>query len=417
MRARSSDFLGGRAALTRRQLLLLGALLPALQFCGRQASPARRLRVFLPLDAYERAIFEREILPPFARQHGVAVTLEPGTGAEVVERLRTSAGGATGSLALAAIDLETLGGLVTARAVAPLNAYRARLPRETPPACVQAIESAGTLYALPWRPAIWVSFYNREALAARQLAPPTTWDAFRDVATRLHDAGATGQAALQGAAGGPAAQSLVELVWAFGGDPLALDDPGSLAAANALAGLAPVLAPSSTSAKVDTLTTALGNGSVALGPNWAAVARDLLQRGGERAIATYSGPAGPVGGFRLISGQVLVVPASAGAEPLTAALLDYLWSAPVQRQLAARLAWLPLRPSAYDALPDWFRPTGFAARDALATARALPPLPNRDAVDAILGDTFRALAFAGVPARDALANGAARLRALPVTPS
>ena len=232
------------------------------------------------------------------------------------------------------------------------------------------------------------------------------------MAAAARAANGDGLVAAQGAEGAAAAQSLIELVWACGGDPLALDDAGSRAAGAYLERLAPALAPVSAEAKFDSMTTALGSDRVALGANWAVVAADLLQRGGKRGIGVYAGPAGPSGNARLLSGQVLVAPAKAAGRAGALALARYLWSRPVQEQLAANLAWTPMRTDAFDAAPEWQRPVATIALGALRAARALPPLPDRDAANAALSDAFRGIAFQQVPPAQALDRAASRLRAL-----
>ena len=400
------------ARLTRRRLLLLGAALPVLHACGRGAATPATLRVFLPLDPYERSIVERQVLPPFEQRRGVRVQLEGGTGAEAIERLLQEQRAGQPTVDLLAIDVERLGELVAAGAVQELEAARPRLPGDLIPSLLPALESAGRLVALPLRPAVWVTFYNAPLLAGQGLAPPATWDALLAAAEALRGPSGEGLVALQGSEGGPAAQSLVELVWAFGGDPLRLDDAGSRAAASYLQRLVPHLAPASATAKFDTMTAALAGEHVALGPNWAVVAADLLQRGGKRDIAAYPGPTGPAGRGRLVSGQVLVIPRGVTQREHAMALAEHLWSAEIQRLLAGELAWTPLRADAFDAAPEWQRPVATAVLEALQTARALPPLRDRNEFDAILGEAFRAIAFERVEPQTALAQAAVRLRTL-----
>ncbi|HEX5502776.1 MAG TPA: extracellular solute-binding protein [Thermomicrobiales bacterium] len=400
---------GAGPALTRRRLLLLGAALPLLHACGRAARPAATIRAYIPLEAYERAIFTQRLLPAFTRDSGVAVELAGGTGGEALAWLQGDQPAGDAHLDLAVIAVEDLGGLIAADRLSALDDQRAALPARTVSTLLGALEARGTLYALPLRPSLWLAYANRAALAARGLAPPATWDALRDTARALHAAG-QGQVVLQGAAGRPAAQSLIELVWAFGGDPLTLSDAGSLDAATYLADLAPALSPLSPDAQIDTVTAALGDGRAAFAPNWALVAGTLLQHAGLRDLALDPGPAGPAGAVHLLSGQALVVPRASADRDAALAFARYLLSLPVQRSLAGDLAWLPMRADAFDAAPAWQRPVVDAASAALAHARALPPTLDRARLDAALGDAFRSIAFDRADPRAALARAAARLR-------
>lgn len=411
LRRREPDRQRRAPSLTRRQLLLGGATAALLAGCGGArpgAAPVATLRVLLSLNAYEREFFGRAVLPPFEERHRVRVELASGTSSEAIDRLS----GGQRDLDLLAVDREALGMLIAGGLARDVDAARGAVPEEVVPSVLPGLERGGRLYALPLRPAVWTTFYNGATLEAAGLTPPATWDELLAVARRLHGIAEGGRVALQGAEGPPAAQSLIELVWAFGGDPLALDDAGSLAAATFLQRLAPALAPLSRDTKLDSMTTALGSDRVALGPNWSFVAADLVQRGGKREIGVYAGPAGPGGLARLVSGQVLIVPAGAPNPDGALALAAHLWSKPIQELLAGQLAWLPLRRDAFDAAPEWQRAVAGAAREALLAARTLPPLRDRETLDTILGDAFRQIAFAGTPPREALDRAAGLLRGL-----
>lgn len=401
----------GRPRFSRRGFLVAGALTPLIAGCTRQPAPRPVLHVFLGLDAYERTLFERELLPAFARRTGTEVWLAGGTPAEMRERIAAPPLGEERP-DLAALDLEMLGDLAPAGAVASLEDYRVHLPPTAPAAVVGALAWNGALVALPWRPAVWLNYYDRASFSAAGIAPPETWAALPRAANALRSTSATTGIALQGAAGGPAAQTLLELVWSFGGDPLRLDDAGSLTACRYVASIAPLLSSVTATAKIDSMSTALSTGRIAWGPNWSVAARDLLQKAGEPELTAYVGPAGPGGATHLISGQVLVIPRHATKRELALQFVDYLWSPSTQRWLAARLAWPPLLPEAFDALPAWQQPIAGALASAFASARFLPPLPDRAALESILSDVFRAIAFEHHPVDGVLQDGAARLQRL-----
>ena len=401
--------------LTRRHLLATAAGLalttvPFLSGCGTVAAPRTPLRVNLRLTAYERAFFARAILPPFEEANNARVEFTSGTTDEAIGALR----GGTSQVDLLAVDTEILGLLIAERLTTDLSAERERLRAEVIPSTLAAGEAGGALHALPYRPTTWITFYNSARLAAADVMPPRTWDELLVTADRLRAPDGAGQVALQGATtetvGGPAAQTLVELVWAFGGDPLTLADAGSRAAGDFLARLAPLLAPASWEAKFDTLTRDLANDRVALGPNWPVVATDLIQRGGKADIAATPTIAGPAGGPRVLSGQVLIIPKNATQPELARAFAAHLRGEETQAALARELAWFPLREDAFAFAPTWQQPIAAAALDALRGARALPPLANREAFDAALGVAFRQIAFEGIAPASALATAAERLR-------
>lgn len=385
------------------------ALAPLLGGCRTgSATPRGTLRVHLRLTAYERAFFERAILPAFARDHGLSITWVDGTGNEVLSRL----GDPQAGIDLITVDTERLGPLIAGRLLQPLDDQRDALG--TPPwrGMLPALEAAGTLYALPYRPTVWVSFYDRALLDAARLAPPPTWDETLRAAERLAETGATARIALQGGAGEPGARTLTELIWAFGGDPLAPAEGGALAAGAFLARLGPRLAAVSREGSFATMTRALGTGEVAIGPNWPSVATDLIQRGGQPQIAAYPGPAGPQGGARLLSGQALAVPRSAPGADGARRFAAFLRDPAIQATLARELAWPPAIESALDAVPAWQRGIATATLAALRGARALPPLAHREEFDGAMGDAFRSIAFGGAAAEAALQRAAGAVRGI-----
>lgn len=385
------------------------AVTPLLGGCrATPAAPTRAVRVHVDLSGYERAFFERSILPAIARDLGIAVQLVEGNANAVIGRL----GDPQVGVDLIAVDLERLGTLIATGLLLPLDETRPTLQEPIWQGMLPALTSGGKLYAVPYRPSTWVTYYNRATLAAAQLAPPQTWEDFLVAATRLTESQAPARAALQGAAGDPAARTLIELIWAFGGDPLAPTSNGALRAGEFAARLRSHLAPLSPDASISPMTTALGTGTVAIGPNWPWVAADMIQRGGQTDITAYVGPSGPSGGARLLAGPVMVVPRYSADLDGALRIAAYLRAPATQATLARELAWLPSVASALDAVPTWQREVAITAQTALRGARTLPPLGMRSTLDEALGEALRAILFNGEAASTALARAAGKMRGL-----
>ncbi len=400
---------------TRRHFLAAGlglAALPLLAGCGAGGAsvPPVTLRVHLNLTAYERSVFMRLVLPPFEAAQGARVELTDGTTDEAIGALRDD----NGALDLLAVDTEALGGLLAGNLASDVSDQRAALPDGIVPSVLGALEANGTLHALPYRPTTWITYYNTALFGAARLDPPRTWDELLTAATALRTPNGGGLVELQGAtsatAGGPAAQQFAELIWAFGGDPMTPNGDGARAAGAFLARLGPQLAAGSRDAKIDTLARDLATNAAALGPNWPSVATDLLQRGGKTDLAVAPTLAGPTGGARVLSGQLLVVPPGAKQRTLALALAAHLRSRAMQELFARELAWLPAREDAFAAAPAWQTGVAAAALAALKGARAMPPLADRPGFDTALGDAFRQIAFEGADPNAALITAAGKLR-------
>jgi len=390
--------------ITRRRVLAAGlglAALPLLAGCGAggASAPPTILRVHLNLTAYERAAFVRAVLPPFEAAQGARVELTDGTTDEAIGALRDD----HGALDLLAVDTEALGGLLTEGLTSDVSDQRTAIAGAVVPSVLGALDVNGALHALPYRPTTWITYYNTAIFGAARFDPPRTWDELLLAAGALRTPDGGGRVALQGATG-PAAQQFVELIWAFGGDPLHPIDDGARAAGAFLARLGPQLAAGSRDAKIDTMTRDLATNAAALGPNWPSVATDLLQRGGKTDLAVAPTIGGPAGGPRVLSGQLLIVPPGAKERKLALALAAHLRSGAMQELFARELAWLPAREDAFLAAPAWQRGVSAAALAALKGARALPPLADRPGFDAALGDAFRRIAFERADPDTALAT-------------
>jgi len=402
------------APITRRRFLAVGlglAALPLLAGCGAggASAPPTPLRVHLNLTAYERAVFVRLVIPPFEAAQGARVELTDGTTDEAIGALRDD----NGALDLLAVDTEALGGMIAERLTSDVSTERAALADGVVPSVLGALEANGALHALPYRPTTWITYHNTALFGAARLDPPRTWDELLTAAGTLRTPDGVGLIELQGAtsatAGGPAAQSFVELIWAFGGDPFDPTGDGARAAGTFLARLGPQLAAGSRDAKIDTLARDLAMNAAALGPNWPSVATDLLQRGGKTDLAVTPTLAGPAGSARVLSGQILVVPPGAKQRILALALAAHLRSRAMQELFARELAWLPAREDAFPAAPAWQSGVAAAALTALKGSRALPPRAPRGGVDTALGDAFRQIAFEGADPNTALATAAGKL--------
>jgi trehalose transport system substrate-binding protein len=85
--------------------------------------------------------------------------------------------------------------------------------------------------------------YHETKFAAYGLQPPRTWDELLAVAQRFKAEEGIGRVLLQGTLDLNTATQVVEFIWAAGGDPLVLNDQGSVQAFAFLQQLAPFLAP------------------------------------------------------------------------------------------------------------------------------------------------------------------------------
>ncbi|MGH7321959.1 MAG: ABC transporter substrate-binding protein, partial [Candidatus Rokuibacteriota bacterium] len=362
----------------------------------------------------------RTLLQRFEQDTGVRVTLVSVTSDDLPQKLRVEVGAGRPTIDLFAQDNLSLRALVDADLVEDLSGVsipEAVLPPLRPP------RFGGRQYFLPFRPNVQVTYVNRARLAQAGVAPPTTVEELRAVARRLKAAaGGIPKVTLSLAQGGAAAVTVAEWIVAFGGDPLRLDDEGSVRAFEFLQGLwrENLLAKESLLAKYDTQVDYLQGETAWLAANWPFTSmvfaeQDLLDR-----FQVYQGWRGPARAAHVVGGDVLGVPRGVTGRRRQAALAlaHFLMSREAQAYLAERNAWPSIRGDAYSAVPDSLRDTFVAVERALADGWYRPSVPHWPDVSDAMNDAVRRILERGEPPRpvlDALAgtiSEAARRRGL-----
>ena len=398
-------------------LSVVAGLAPA---CGRDdqtppGAPARgpaALVVSMSLAEDERDVV-RALLDAFTRETGTAVVLTSIGTADLPERLRVDARAGRPTLDLFAQDNLGLRVLVDEGLVEPLDDVP--VPAEVPPA-MRPPPVDGHRYFLPFRPNVQVTYANRARLQAAGVDAPRTVAELRTVARRLRDAGrGLGRVTLPLAQGAPATVTLCEWIVGFGGNPLVLNDTGSVGALEFLQGLwrDGLLARESLLARYDTQVDFLTGETAWLAPNWpftsgVLVDQDLLER-----FLVYEGWRGPVRAAHVIGGDVLGVPRGvAGARKTQAlALARFLMSRDAQRRLVEQNAWPSIRTDAYGEIPAARRETFAAVQRALADGWYRPNVAYWAAVDEALNEAVRRIVVGDAPARPVLDELARRLGA------
>jgi trehalose transport system substrate-binding protein len=193
------------------------------------------------------------------------------------------------------------------------------------------------------------------------------------------------------AEGAPTAITVAELVLGFGGDPLVLNDAGSVAAFELLAGLwrDGLLARESLVAKYDTQVDHLISDGVAraeLASPGVLARQDLLDR-----FEVYEGWRGPVRAAHVVGGDVLGIPrgVSGRRRELAVRLAQYLMSRDAQERLVAGNAWPAIRQDAYGRVPEVQRQTFEAVRRALADGWLRPGVAYWPAVSDAMNEAVR----------------------------
>ncbi len=280
---------------------------------------------------------------------GAKVDLLTGVTARgVVDRLTRDKTAGKPTIHLVAQDNVALGSLVEEELVQKLDGLVAK-PTEAIASLVP--EPA---YFRPFRPNVRLTYARKEDLARAGVTPPRTREELVRAAVALKRSDRP-KVTLSLAPGDPAAVTVCELIVSNGGNPLILNDAGSIAAFTFLQTLQRqgLLSPASFDAKWDTEVENLLTGASSLAENWSFTSAQLAKHGQLGEFEVYEGWNGP-DGRHVIGGDVLAIPATVNGEELQAAiqLANFLMSRESQELLARRNAWPSFRNDVdYGSLP------------------------------------------------------------------
>jgi trehalose transport system substrate-binding protein len=389
--------------LPSRRIVLSGLLAALGTACGRSDESEPGRLTFSASLAEDELPTVRGVLERFRGETGIAVRLVAVTAADLPEKLKVEVGAGRPTIDLFAQDNLALRALVDGGLVQPLDDVAvpdAVLPVMVPP------RFDSTRYFLPFRPNVLVTYANRARFREAGVAPPRTAAELRAVAEAFKGRRGAPKVTLALAEGAPAAITVAELVLGFGGDPLVLNDRGSVAAFEFLAALwrDGLLARESLVAKYDTQVDHLVSETAWLAQNWpftsGVLARqDLLDR-----FEVYEGWRGPARAVHVVGGDVLGIPRGITGRRRERAirLATFLMSRGAQERLVAGNAWPAIRGDAYGQVPVAQRETFEAVRLALASGWHRPGVPYwSDASDA-MNDAVRRILQGGEPVRSVL---------------
>jgi trehalose transport system substrate-binding protein len=367
----------------------------------------------------------RALLQRFERETGARVRLVSVSGGDLPEKLKVEVGAGRPTLDLFAQDNLTLRGLVDDRLVEDLSDVP--LPDGVLPAMVPP-RFDGRQYFLPFRPNVQVTYVNRARFERAGVRPPATAEELRQVARALKaSARGTAKVTLSLDQGAGTAVTISEWIVAFGGDPLVLNDAGSVRALEFLQELwrEGLLARESLLAKFDTQVDFLQGETAWLAQNWPFTSmvfaeQDILDR-----FLVYAGWRGPARAAHVIGGDVLGIPrgVSGRRKEAALALAGFLISREAQQLLVERNAWPSVRGDAYGTVPPALQETFRAIRTALADGFFRPAVPYWPEVTDAMNEAVRRILERGEAARpvlDALHEGiaeAARRRGAPYPPA
>jgi trehalose transport system substrate-binding protein len=346
----------------------------------------------------------REVLGRFTRETGASVTMVAVTGEDLPEKLKVEVRAGRPTIDLFAKDTLALRILVDEQLVEDLSDVA--LPEGVLSSMVPD-RVGGRQYFLPFRPNVQVTYVNRTRFSRAGVAPPTTVEELRTVARALKSAAhGVPKVTLALAQGAAAAVTITEWIVAHGGNPLVLNDPGSVRAFEALQALwaERLLARESLLAKYDTQVDYLQGETAWLAQNWPFTSQVFAEQDILGHFHVYEGWRGPVRAAHVLGGDVLGIPKGIGSRRKEAALAlaRFLLSRDAQQVLVAKNAWPSVRDDAYGGVPATQRETFDAIQQALTGAVRRPDVGYWAEVSEAMNEAVRRILERGEPPRPAL---------------
>lgn len=345
-----------------------------------------------------------ELLTRFRGQPRSRVDLVTGVeAADLVDRLRADDRRGRPSIHLFAQDNLALKALVDQQLVSDVS--HVAIPAPVMPSMVPA-RFAGRRLFLPFRPNVRVAYADRARFRQAGAEPPRTVDELRSVAAKLRQVAGRPAVTLSLAEGDPAAVTVSEWIVSYGGDPLVLNDEGSVQAFEELQRLwrDGLLARESLFARFDTEVDNLRRGPAWLAQNWSFTSAVLAAEGRLARFEVYAGWRGPVRAAHVIGGDVLGIPAgvSGRQRQVAEALARFLMSREAQEHLVEANAWPSIRPDAYRNVPEEARQTFAAIQKALEDGWFRPVVSYWPDVTAAINEAVDRILIQGQPPRPVL---------------
>lgn len=356
---------------------------------------AKVLKVVMGLGEPEWKVMKEDIFPAFEKANNVKIEAYQVEAADVPKKLEAMKQAGKMEIDLIAQDNMALAPLVDKGLVEDLSAYRSMIPSSIIPALVPVGEFNGKLYFMPYRPNVEINFYNETAFAKYGLKPPTTWDELLTVAKTFKDKEGVGKVGLKLTLDGNTTVQLFEFIRQAGGDPMVLNDEGSVKAYTFLKELYPYLGPDAKKADWNTTNKYLATDSFYLAANWPFGVNVIVQEGGKKEIKAYAGWKGPVKASKVLGGEVLGIPAGAPNKELAVKLMEHLMSKEVQETLVTKLAWPSSRSDAYGKVAEWQKPYFEAINEAMKNTQPRPNLTWWADLEKALNDAFREIVIEG----------------------
>jgi trehalose transport system substrate-binding protein len=385
------DLRGGEEMVRARGIIvLLSAVALLASACAPETEAEGPSITFNVSLAEEEQAGMQQVVEAFSQQSGIQVQLSNVASEDMPQKLQTEVDSGNNTIHLISMDNNALPALVDPGLVQPVDDIQ--VPAEVNPALVPA-DFDGETFFLPFRPNVRVAYANTEQLEATGVTPPATVDEYRAMAETFMQETGQPRVTVSLAEGTSAPVVVSEWILAFGGDPVVLNDQGSIDAVTYLQEMwnDGLLAEESLQAEFDTEVDNLRGETAYYAQNWPFTSSIFSEEGVLELFTIDNGWAGPAGEFHVIGGDVLGIPTGVEGEQRDSAarLAEFLMSAEAQTILAEVNAWPSIRDDATQEVPAELESTFAAVQEALANGWYRPSVSYWPDVEEAMNEVVR----------------------------
>ncbi len=353
------------------------------------------LNVALALAEEEWAVMRNDVFPKFTEKTGIQVNGIQVEHADMENKVDSLVQAGKSEIDIVAPDNMLLSGLVEKGLVKDLSAYENLIPEEIPENLYEGFRIDGKLYYMPYKANVKLAFYDSEKFEEYGITPPSNWDELKEMAKTFYEAEGVGRFIYQGSQGAPATTTIFEMIRAAGGDPLVLNDEGSVETFKFLQEIWPYTNSEVVRANFASINQMLASGTAYYGENWPFCANVVVKESGKENIKAYPGPEGPAGMSKVLGGSMMAVVANTEHEDACIQFIEFIMSREAQEIFTSKNGWSPIRPDALGAIEEWQKPFMEAINEAMQYAEPRPIVPYWSDVDKAINDAYNEIVVNG----------------------
>lgn len=352
------------------------------------------LNFAIPLAEEEWQVFREDVFKPFEEQTGIKINGIQMENKDMENKLDALKQAGKHEIDIFAPSTVYLPGIIDKELAEDLTGG-IEIPDTIPENLYKEFQFDSKVQFVPLRPNVQTNYYYKDKFEKYGLEAPKTWEELLNVAKKLYEEEGVGRVAIQANSGSALTITSLEFIRSAGGDPLVLNDEGSVKAFTFLQELWPYLSPESKRADFNVINELLATESIYYGANWPYCATVVVKDGGKDQVVSYVGFEGPEGISKVTTTTVMGIVNGTPNKEEAVQFLEYLMSEEVQNTLFSKLGWAPARSDAFGEIEEWQKPFVEDVQEALQFAQSRPIVPYWSDVDKAINDAFKDIVIDG----------------------